>query len=291
MPWLRLSLLTSRAEAERAGEVLERCGAASISLEESGGERLFETALHEQPLWAETRVVGLFPPDTSTARIALELQAALARPAPPDLEQELLADQDWVRAWMDRWEPQRFGADVWIVPSWRAAPDAAATNIILDPGLAFGTGTHATTAMCLEWIAAHDLRGARVIDWGCGSGILAIAALMRGAVSALAVDIDPEALTATGDNAARNGVLDRMTIALPETAPQIQGDVVFANILAGPLVQLAPLLCRGVAPDGALVLSGLLTRQADEVARAYAAEFALQAQTREEWAMLWARKN
>ncbi|MBP3863108.1 MAG: 50S ribosomal protein L11 methyltransferase, partial [Pseudomonas sp.] len=185
-------------------------------------------------------------------------------------------DQDWERSWMDNFHPMRFGQRLWIVPSWHAAPEPDAVNLLLDPGLAFGTGTHPTTALCLEWLDGQDLKNCTVLDFGCGSGILAIAAMLLGAKHAVGTDIDVQALEASRDNANRNGVDPQLfPLYLPEDMPQVQADVVVANILAGPLVSLAPQLSSLVKPGGRLALSGILAEQGEEVAAAYAQDFDL----------------
>lgn len=177
---------------------------------------------------------------------------------------------------MDNFQPMRFGQRLWIVPSWHEAPDAQAVNLLLDPGLAFGTGTHPTTALCLEWLDAQALDGVQVLDFGCGSGILAIAALLLGAREAIGTDIDVQALEASRDNAGRNGIADaRLSLFLPEQLPALQADVLVANILAGPLVSLAPQLSGLIRPGGLLALSGILAEQGQEVADAYAEAFDL----------------
>lgn len=177
---------------------------------------------------------------------------------------------------MDNFHPMRFGQRLWIVPSWHAAPEPDAVNLLLDPGLAFGTGTHPTTALCLEWLDAQPLDGMQVLDFGCGSGILAIAALLLGAEHAVGTDIDVQALEASRDNAGRNGIDPaRFPLYLPEQLPQGQADVVVANILAGPLVALAPRIIERVKPGGRLALSGILLEQAEEVRAAYTSQFDL----------------
>jgi ribosomal protein L11 methyltransferase len=293
MPWIQLSLETTRDEAQRLGDALEEAGAVSVSLEGADAEPLFETDWHDTtPVWRHTRVVALFDADADVVAAMAMVAALLGLSEPPPYRTETVADQDWARVWMERWRPLHFGNNLWIVPSWLTPPDPQAVNIVLDPGMAFGTGTHATTAMCLEWLAEHPPRGLEVIDYGCGSGILAIAALKLGACAALGTDTDPHALVTTRENAERNGVAGNLTCCLPdELAAERQADVVLANILAGPLVALAPRLAALVRPGGWLVLSGLLASQADEVRVAYAAHFDLAPQLREEWVMLSGRRR
>jgi ribosomal protein L11 methyltransferase len=293
MPWLQLTLESTRDDAQRLGDALEEAGAVSVSLEGADTEPLFETDWHDTtPVWKQTRVVALFPEDTDTTAVMSMVATLLSLSAPPAFTTAAVADQDWVRVWMDRWQPLHFGADLWVVPSWLTPPDAGAANIILDPGMAFGTGTHATTAMCLEWLAVHPPRNLEIIDYGCGSGILAIAALKLGAAHALGTDTDPQALEVSRENAERNQVSDRFTLCPPEAVPaDASADVLLANILAGPLIQLAPRLATLVRPGGLLVLSGLLVNQAEEVEAAYAAHFVLNRREHDGWAMLAGSKR
>ncbi len=211
----------------------------------------------------------------------------------PEHHVEEIADQDWERSWMDNFQPMRFGRRLWIVPSWHAAPEPDAVNLLLDPGLAFGTGTHPTTALCLEWLDGQELAGRQVLDFGCGSGILAIAALLLGAERAVGTDIDPQALEASRDNASRNGIEPaRFPVYLPADLPQRQADVLVANILAGPLVSLAPQLTGLVRPGGLLALSGILAEQAEEVRAAYSAHFDLDPTAeREGWIRISGRRR
>jgi ribosomal protein L11 methyltransferase len=200
-----------------------------------------------------------------------------------------VAEQDWVRLTQSQFEPVPITPAFWIVPTWHEVPAQATCVIRLDPGLAFGTGTHPTTRMCLRWIATHPPAGQRVLDYGCGSGILAIGAALHGAASVDAVDIDEAAVRSTRDNAAANGV--RIAAGLPDRAQGLY-DVVLANILATPLKVLAPLLCKHVKPGGALVLAGVLERQTEELRQAYASYLTLQAADAEDgWVLLAARRD
>ena len=198
---------------------------------------------------------------------------------------EQIEDKDWEREWMDNFHPMQFGKRLWICPSWREVPDPKAVNVMLDPGLAFGTGTHPTTALCLEWLDGLGLQGKTVIDFGCGSGILAIAALKLGAKSAVGIDIDPQAILASRNNAEQNGVADRLQLCLSDERPSdLNADVVVANILAGPLKELYPVISQLVKPNGDLGLSGILATQAQSVCNVYAEGFVLAlVAEREEW--------
>lgn len=287
MSWLQLHLALEAEEAERLCEALEELGALAVTLQPGGEESRFDRIDESPTLWRQTRLTALFDADCDPQRVLAALAARIA-PAPlPGATIEPLADRDWNRAWMDRFQPMCFGRRLWVVPSWHTPPQPGAVNITLDPGMAFGTGTHPTTALCLTWLDGADLEGKTVIDYGCGSGILAIAAVKLGAALAYAVDIDPQCLAVTRENAERNGVAERLVIGAPDACPRAPVDVLLANILAGPLVDLAPRLVALVRPRGHLVLSGLLAAQAQECLAAYAGSFNMNpAVVREEWAML-----
>lgn len=292
MPWLQLRLRTDKDKAESWSDALEQCGAISVSLEDAGDEPLLACALEETPLWSQTWVTALFESDTQADDVLTQLTRLLRLPNPPACETEILADQDWERAWMDRFQPIHFGGSLWVVPSWLAPPQPDAVNIILDPGLAFGTGTHATTALCLSWLAQHPPVNQNVIDVGCGSGILAIAALKLGARNALGVDVDPRALEVSRENAERNAVAAQLTLGLPDVLPDSPlADLVIANILAQPLIQLAPQLIRLVKPGGTLILSGMLENQTAEVSQHYVNDIDLERQVHDQWAMLVGRRK
>lgn len=271
MPWHQITLTTPRDKAESLEDTLLELGAVSVTMQDAADVPVLEPLPGETPLWPEVNVVGLFEDDADTALV----DAGLAADGITGGTWVYVEDQDWERAWMDQFQPLCFGQRLWIVPSWLEAPDPQAVNILLDPGLAFGTGTHPTTALCLEWLDGADMAGKTVLDYGCGSGILAIGALKMGATEAWGIDIDPQALTATRDNAARNGIeAARLSTGLPGALPEgATFEVLLANILMGPLIELAPTLTAHVKPGGALVLSGLLAEQAEGVMAAYAADF------------------
>jgi len=239
----------------------------------------------ETLLWGDTDAIGLYDAETDMAEVVamLENEPLLGKGFVHKIEQ--LEDKDWEREWMDNFHPMRFGERLWICPSWRDVPDPDAVNVMLDPGLAFGTGTHPTTAMCLQWLDSLDLTDKTVIDFGCGSGILAIAALKLGAKHVVGIDIDPQAIQASRDNAERNGVSERLSLYLPKDQPEnLSADVVVANILAGPLRELAPLISVLPVAGGHLGLSGVLASQAQSVADAYNDKFELDAVAeKEEW--------
>ena len=273
MPWLQLTFYSTKEKAEPLADLLSEAGAAAVTMQDAADQPLYEPPPGATPLWQLTNVVGLFAEDADGDAIVQQLQAQWQGEF-PDYRSEVLEDQDWERAWMDDFKPMRFGERLWIVPSWHDAPDGDAVNILLDPGLAFGTGTHPTTRLCLEWLDSHEIAGKRVIDYGCGSGILALAAALLGAESVIGVDNDPQALVATLDNASRNGV--NIQVYLPKEAPQEPVEVLVANILAGPLIEMAGRLSALVLPGGEIALSGILPEQAEAVSAAYSEWFAMQ---------------
>ena len=275
MPWLQVRLAITPDQAQTYEDALLEVGAVSVTFMDAEDQPIFEPDLGTTPLWSHTHLLALFEADTDeTARLAH--LALLCGGSLPQHQIEHIEDQDWERSWMDNFHPMRFGQRLWIVPSWHAAPEPGAVNLLLDPGLAFGTGTHPTTALCLEWLDGQDLKDCNVLDFGCGSGILAIAALLLGAKEAVGTDIDVQALEASRDNAGRNNIDPALfPLYLPQDLPQVQADVLVANILAGPLVALAPQLSSLVKPGGRLALSGILAEQGDEVAAAYAQDFDL----------------
>lgn len=289
MPWLRLTFFTDAATAEPLADWLAQAGAIAVTLEDAGEKPFFETRWDENPVWDRVRVSALFPEDTDVAA----LQAAASRFAlgsPPDAAAiERLDDADWAESWKSHYKPFRVAPGLWVVPSWCEPPEPQAINLTIDPGLAFGTGDHPTTALCLEWLATQRLAGACVLDYGCGSGILAIAALKLGAAEAWAVDIDPQALAATRENAERNAVASRLQVLEPAALPPaFEADIVVANILAGTLIDLAPTLAAHTRRRGGrLALSGMLADQAEAVRSRYAQEaFAFESRERGGWVLL-----
>ena len=275
MPWLQIRLAITPDQAGALEDQLLELGAVSVTFMDAEDQPIFEPDLGTTPLWSHTHLLALFEADTDADALLAHLRL-LRGGELPEHQVERIEDQDWERSWMDNFQPMRFGRRLWIVPSWHQAPEPEAVNLLLDPGLAFGTGTHPTTALCLEWLDSQELAGCNVLDFGCGSGILALAALKLGAAEAIGVDNDPQALVATADNAERNGIApERFTLYLPEQLPQEPADVVVANILAGPLVSLAPQITALVKPGGRLALSGILAEQAEEVRAAYADAFDL----------------
>lgn len=291
MPWLQITLPAADIDPQAIAEAFDSLGALSVTLQDAADQPLFEPPPGATPLWSQVLVTALFEAGAECTHIKSVLAGRFGPACADRLRIEPLDDRDWVRAWMDGYAPMRFGARLWIVPTGFDVPDPGAVNLLLDPGLAFGTGTHPTTALCLEWLDAHPPVDQLVIDYGCGSGILGIAALKLGAREVWAVDNDPQALTATLDNAQRNGVADRVVTLLPPQLlahqPGLQADLLLANILANPLIELAPRFASLVRPSGALVLSGILAEQAESVASAYRSTFEMAPTTqREDWVRL-----
>ena len=295
MSWLQLVFDTTKEQATALEDALLELGALSVTLqdnipEDGVDEPIYEPGRGETPLWQKTKLLALFEADHDADLIAAALTNQLGEL--PSWSAEQLEDQAWERAWMDNFKPMRFGERLWMCPSWCEPPDPNGVILALDPGLAFGTGTHPTTALCLEWLDAQPLQGCTVLDYGCGSGILAIAALLLGAERAIAVDNDPQALIATRDNAERNGIdPQRLLTCLPDAVPTLSADITIANILAGPLQELAPLLTQLTRSGGRLALSGILAEQANAVAAAYRPAFTLLGPTlRDDWVRLDGQK-
>ncbi|CAA0097263.1 50S ribosomal protein L11 methyltransferase [Zhongshania aliphaticivorans] len=293
MTWLQLRLDADPATASTLEDALLEIGAAAVTMEDNADQPVYEPGVGETPVWQHTRVTGLFTADTDMTTTLAELQGHYGQELPP-LRIEILEDRDWIREWMDSYHPIQCGDRLWICPSWREPVDPKAVNLLLDPGLAFGTGTHPTTWLCMQWLDQQDLSGLTVIDYGCGSGILGIAALLLGAKKVIAVDNDPQALLATRDNAHRNNIDDtRIECLLPEQLPSdLRGDVMVANILAGPLISLAPNLAATLSANGPICLSGILHSQAKELMNCYSQWFdELNLTTKEEWVRISGSRN
>jgi ribosomal protein L11 methyltransferase len=290
VPHLQLTIDLGERDPAPYEDALFELGAVSVTLQDAADDPVLEPGPGETPLWPTVIVKALFDPDADPNTLGRALAEAL--PGAPLPRFETIADQAWERVWLEDFRPMRFGRRLWVCPGGLPAGDAGAIRIELDPGLAFGTGTHPTTALCLEWLDGQDLAGCAVVDYGCGSGILAIAAAKLGAAHVRAVDIDPQALIATRDNAVRNGVAGTLSITGdPALAPR-SADVLLANILAGPLVELAPRFAAALGPAGRLALSGLLPEQADAVTAAYRPWFHIDTNiTRDGWVLLSGRRQ
>jgi ribosomal protein L11 methyltransferase len=290
VPHLQLTIDIGKLDPAPVEDALFELGAVSVTLEDAADDPVLEPAPGATPLWPTVVVKALF--DAGSSPDAIRSALAQALPGAPNPRFELLADKAWEREWLKDFRPMRFGRRLWVCPGGMTAGEADAIRVELDPGLAFGTGTHPTTALCLEWLDAQSLDGRQVVDYGCGSGILAIAALRLGAQRIVAMDIDPQALRATRENAARNGVLARLEVTADPALATASADVLLANILAGPLVELAPRFAQAVRPGGLLALSGLLAEQAAAVTAAYQPWFDIgTTATREGWTLLAGRRR
>ncbi|WP_323886450.1 50S ribosomal protein L11 methyltransferase [Aeromonas veronii] len=291
MPWIQIRINATAKTADKVSNMLLGRGAQAVTFMDAKDVPVYEPMPGETPLWGETEVMGLFDAETDPAPTIAFFQQIFGENVGYKVEQ--LEDKDWVREWMDHFHPMQFGERLWICPSWHDVPNPDAVNVMLDPGLAFGTGTHPTTALCLQWLDGLDLTGKTVVDFGCGSGILGIAALKLGAARVIGIDIDPQAIQASRDNAARNGVADQIELYLPADQPQdVEADVVVANILAGPLRELAPLIAGHGKPGSLMALSGVLESQAPELETIYGQWFEMDpTAVKEEWCRLSGRKH
>ncbi len=270
MPWIQITINSSAAHAEALGTALIEQGAVSVTFQDSHDNPVFEPMPGETLLWGDTDVIGLFEPDANMSEVKNALSHHILAGDGFTHKIELIEDKVWERVWMNDFRPIRFGKRLWICPGWCDVPDPLAVNVILDPGLAFGTGSHPTTALCLSWLDQLDLSGKCVIDFGCGSGILAIAALKLGAAQAVGIDIDPQAIQASRENAKRNDVAGRLALYLAHEQPDsLCADVVIANILAAPLRELAPKISALTRTGGNLGLSGILSSQAPGIMEVY----------------------
>ncbi|MFA3791009.1 50S ribosomal protein L11 methyltransferase [Aliiglaciecola sp. SL4] len=292
MPWIQLIIDTHAENAEQIGDMLSANGAQAVTFTDAKDTPMYEPKPGEVMLWPDTQVIGLYDAEFDMQRVVSQLEKSkiLGKGFSHKLDQ--LEDKDWEREWMDNFHPIQFGKRLWICPSWRDIPDPTAVNVMLDPGLAFGTGTHPTTSLCLQWLDALSLEGKTVVDFGCGSGILGIAALKLGAESVVGIDIDPQALLASKDNAGRNDVADKISVFLPKDQPDLQADIVLANILAGPLRELREVITNYCKSGGLLVLSGILANQAEEIDQLYSADFDMEPIAIEgDWARVSGKKK
>ena len=290
MSWIQLRMDSHPEQVEQLEALMLASGSVAVTLEDNANQPVLEPAVGETPLWGQTRLTGLYPADTDMAAVLARFPDELL--ARCNQRIEILEDKDWEREWMQHYQPMQFGKRLWVCPGWLEPPDPDAVNLLLDPGLAFGTGTHPTTALCLTELDSLPLRNQVVVDYGCGSGILAVAALKLGAAEALGVDNDPQALAASRDNAGRNGVEPGLfSVALPGQYDadhwQQRADTVIANILAGPLMALSDTLLHCLKPGGTLMLSGLLATQAPGLIEHYGPRIPLHiAGERDDWVCL-----
>jgi ribosomal protein L11 methyltransferase len=273
MPWIQLKINSQAEYAEQIGEMLSANGAQAVTFVDAKDTPMYEPKPGEVMLWPDTQIVGLYDAQYDMSRVISQLSKSKLLSKNFNHKLDQLEDKDWEREWMINFHPMQFGERLWICPSWRDVPDPNAVNVMLDPGLAFGTGTHQTTSLCLRWLDNLKLSEATVVDFGCGSGILGIAALKLGAQRVVGIDIDPQALLASQDNANRNDVGEKIELYLPEHQPELQADVVLANILAAPLRELRTVITAYCKTGGKLVLSGILDNQAQEINDLYSQDF------------------
>lgn len=288
MAWIEISFIQPSVSLPATEALLEEMGAVSISLQDAHDQPIYEPLPYEVPLWEMVMVKALFERSANGEGI---VSALSKHPGIDDLRHSVIEDQDWIRNWMDRYEPIHIGHNLWICPSWIEPPDSDAINLILDPGLAFGSGTHPTTALCLEWLAQQPPVGLEILDFGCGSGILAVASLKLGARHVTATDIDPQALLATDTNAQQNAISPSSIDTLLSTAYSATPvDLVLANILSGTLIDLAELISSCCKPGGQILLSGILEKQVDQVINAYTPWFDFNpAIVKQDWVLLHGR--
>ncbi len=269
MAWIQVYTEVPKRYAEALSDALESMGSLAVTLTDAADNPIFEPPIGSTPIWPDTRVTGLFEASRDTNALLSLLASRWPQVAQFPVRVEVLEDKDWVREWMDQFKPVRFGERLWVVPSWLAPPEPDSIHLLLDPGLAFGTGDHPTTALCLTWLSNHDLSHKTVIDFGCGSGILACAAAKLGAERIIGTDIDPQALHASAQNAQQNKV--QLELYLPDQMPAVKAEIIVANILFNPLKSLAPQLLTLLAPNGLLVMSGILIEQVEPLIEHYQA--------------------
>jgi ribosomal protein L11 methyltransferase len=290
--WIQLNIQASPQQTEQIEDSVLDAGAVSVTLQDAADQPILEPGVGETPLWDSCILTALFSASVNTAAIIEQINAVL--PFSIKAEWQLVEDKDWSQEWKKHFKPIACSEGrLWICPSWLEAPEPNAVNLRLDPGLAFGTGSHPTTMLCLNWLEKQSLEGKAVIDFGCGSGILGIAALLLGADKVWAIDNDPQALLASRDNAQRNGIPDECLITLlPEQIPaEAKADIMVANILAKPLIDLAQQISALTLPKGQLCLSGILSHQIDQVSAAYSQQFKFApASLEDDWVQLSANK-
>ncbi len=284
--YLLMKVSVKRNHVETVETAMLNSGALSCTYQDATDTPIHEPAPGTTPLWPDVVVTGVYDKSADKDIVELLLRAEIQDVISGEITSELLEDKDWVRAWMDDFKPVEITSKLWVVPTFCEAPDESAINIMMDPGLAFGSGTHPTTHLCLRWLAGQDLHNKSVIDYGCGSGILAVAAARLGASNVYAFDIDPQALLATAENAERNGVADKITICHSDRELPTGVGVLVANILLAPLLELQSRFQALLSDQGQLGVSGVLSEQIATLASAYATQFRhSETEIREQWAM------
>ncbi|MFT6268178.1 MAG: ribosomal protein L11 methyltransferase [Alphaproteobacteria bacterium] len=273
MAWQQIKINVESHQAEALGELLTELEAHAVTFVDAKDTPMYEPKPGEILLWPDTQVIGLYGAQDDLTWIIKAILEAFQFIDATEIIIDQLEDKNWEREWMENFHPMKFGKRLWICPSWHEIPDISAVNIMLDPGLAFGTGTHPTTRLCLQWLDGIDLVGKVVVDFGCGSGILAIAALKLGAKEVIGIDLDPQALLASADNAKRNGVEGKLNLYLPQNQPKLEADVVIANILSAPLKELSETITDYCKESGMLVMSGILQEQYESVVQVYENQF------------------
>ncbi|MFT4653518.1 MAG: ribosomal protein L11 methyltransferase [Patiriisocius sp.] len=292
MAWQQIKISVESTQAEALGELLTELDAQAVTFLDAKDTPMYEPKPGEVLLWPDTQVIGLYAAQDDLTGVTKAILEAFDFIDATEIIIDPLEDKNWEREWMENFHPMKFGRRLWICPSWHEIPDITAVNIMLDPGLAFGTGTHPTTRLCLQWLDSIDLIGKVVVDFGCGSGILAIAALKLGAKEVIGIDIDPQALLASADNAKRNGVENRLKLYLPQNQPKLEADVVVANILSAPLKELSKTITDFCKENGMLVMSGILQEQFESVLQVYEKQFDFEPVTIEgEWVRLSALRK
>lgn len=293
MPWLQIRVHANEDTAEKISNMLMATGSQAVTFMDAKDTPIYEPLPGDEVrYWANTIVMGLYEADHDMDKVVTYLKNQPLLSENLTYKIEALEDKDWEREWMDNYHPMKFGQRLWVCPTWREIPEPDAVNILLDPGLAFGTGTHPTTALCLTWLDSLDLDGKTVVDFGCGSGVLAIAALKLGAKRVIGVDIDPQAIEASAANAKRNGVENQLELYLPADQPTLEADVVVANILAGPLKALSEVITAYARKGADIALSGILENQAEQLLEVYGVNCDLEPiAVQEEWVRISGRKR
>lgn len=295
MSWIQIRAHISADQVELVEDSLLALGSLAVTLQDDADQPILEPELGTMPVWDKTQIVGLFPASQDSDELLLGLQQMMqaANKSLPQCKVEIVEDKDWERAWMDNFHPMQFGDRLWVCPSWREPEDASAVNLMLDPGLAFGTGTHPTTSLCLQWLDKNVDGSELILDYGCGSGILGIAGLLLGSDKMIGVDNDQQAIIATQQNAERNEITeDQYQVYLPENTPSFESDITVANILAGPLMTLAESIAALTKTGGKLALSGILAEQAQQVSDIYQQWFDMEPAVQlEDWVLLQGTKR